>query len=121
MLILTYKKIGVENANVYQQKRKKVNLQATRHAYTKFVERFSIAFPNEKLSVENISDRFEKIFSSTSKVKNLSRQEKTRLKRHGEDTIFFRTMGLTFIVQNAKIVTVELSNKNTRHLNRTAG
>jgi len=103
----------------YVNKRgKEVNLQATRHAYAKFVERSSIAFPNDNLLANDVADKFERIFSTTSKVKNLNRKEKTRLKRHGDDTMFFRTNVFTFVVQNAQIVTVELSDKNTRHLNR---
>ena len=102
----------------YTNKRgKKVELEITRHAYSKFIERYLIAYPKSKLLTEEVGDRFNHIFKNTSKVKNLSRQEKTRLKRHGDDTMFFRTNKFTFIVKNAKVITVELSDVNMRHLN----
>jgi len=97
---------------------KEVTLQVTRHAYKKFIERYSIIFPKDVLSVNNISNTFKRVFSSTSKVKNLNQKEKIRLKRHGEDTMFFRTSGFTFVIANAKIVTVEISDKNKRYLNK---
>jgi len=100
------------------KKGKTVNLQATRHAYAKFIERYSIAFPNSPLLMKDVSNQFENIFKTTNKVKNLNRKEKTRLKRHGDDTMFFRTSVFTFVVKNKQIVTVELSDKNKRHLNK---
>ena len=99
------------------KKGKQVKLQATRHAYVKFIERYPKAFPNSPLLIEDVYNKFENIFSTTSKVKNLNKKEKIRLKRHGGDTMFFRTSSFTFVVKNAKIVTVELSDKNMRHLN----
>jgi len=105
----------------YTNKRNKiVNLQVTRHAYVKFIERYKIAFPDSPLLMKDVSNQFRQIFGTTSKVKNLNRQERTRLKRHGDDTMFFRTSVFTFVIKNATIVTVELSDKDKRHLNKIA-
>ena len=80
----------------YTNKRNKiVNLQATRHAYVKFIERYKIAFPDSPLLMKDVSNQFRQIFGTTSKVKNLNRQERTRLKRHGDDTMFLRTSVFT--------------------------
>ena len=72
----------------------------------------------QQLNKENLLEIFEKIFKTANKVINLNRKEKNRLKRHGQDTMFFRTNGFTFVVQNAQVVTVEISDKNKRHLNK---
>ena len=102
----------------YTNKRgKEVQLSVTRHAYTRFIERYKIAFPDSKMINEEVPNIFEKIFSRCTKVTKLNRRERTRLKRHGDDTMFFRTSGLTFVIQNAQIVTVELSDKGMRGLN----
>jgi len=100
------------------KKGKIVELHVTRHAYDKFIERYSLAFPNSDLPTRFVSDKFENIFNTTTKVKNLNRKEKIRLKRHGDDTMFFRTNMFTFVVKNKQVVTVELSGKNMRHLNK---
>jgi len=102
----------------YTNKRGKiVNLTVSRHAYSQFIERYKKAYTDSILLNKDVVDIFEKIFNKTNKVKNLNRREKIRLKRYGEDTMFFRTNYFTFVVQNAEIVTVELSDKNMRHLN----
>jgi len=40
------------------------------------------------------------------------------MRRHGKDTLYFRADTFTFIVQGATIVTVEISDKNKRRLNK---
>jgi hypothetical protein len=102
----------------YTNKRnKQVQLTVTRHAYSQFATRYRIYYKDSVLLDKDITDMFEKVFSRAQKVTKLSRKEKIRLKRHGEDTMFFRTNGFTFVIQNAQIMTVELSDKGTRHLN----
>ena len=99
------------------KRNKQVQLTVNRHAYSQFATRYRIYYPDSILLEKDIADTFEKIFSRTQKITKLNRKERIRLKRHGDDTMFFRTNGLTFVVQNATIVTVELSDKNKRHLN----
>jgi len=101
------------------KKGKEVKLVVTRHAYSQFVERYPKAFPDrEELQRGDIETIFSSMFAKAHQVKNLSKWEKTRMKRHGKDSMFFRTNGLTFVVQNAIIRTVEISDKNKRHLNK---
>ena len=102
----------------YVNKRgKTVQLQVTRHAYHKFAVRYNRAFPHDKVSNADIPKLFDKFFSETKRVEKLGRKGNIRLKRYGNDTMYFRTNFFTFTVQNATIITVELSNKDMRHLN----
>lgn len=102
----------------YTNKRgKKVKVSISRHAFAQFVKRYKIVFPDSILSNNETISIIAKMFSSTNLVKNLSRKERTRLKRHGDNTMFFRTSIFTFVVENAKIVTIELSDKNKRCYN----
>lgn len=108
---------GAKMLTYTNKKNKIVKLSVSRHAYNQFIVRYKKAYPDSILLDKNVADTLEKIFNKTNQVKNLNRKEKIRLKRHGEDTMFFRTNYFTFVVQNAEIVTVELSDKNMRHLN----
>lgn len=99
------------------KKGKEVKLSISRHAAQRFIERQLIAFPGQPLFNKDIEGQITRYFSTSNKVKNLSRQEKTRLLRYGQDTMFFRTSSFTFVVKNSVIVTIELSDKKMRHLN----
>lgn len=99
------------------RKGKTIQLRVSRHAYSQFIKRYKIAYPDDSIQNKDIQDMLERVFKTTNKVKKLNRREQTRLKRYGEDTMFFRTNFFTFIIQNKEVVTVELSDKNMRHLN----
>lgn len=91
-----------------------VELILSEHAKKRFVERW------KKLNNEPINNVEEEIinrFNSSNLVQNLSNKDKTRLKRYGKDTLYFRTFGFTFVVQNCIIKTIEISDKGKRHLN----
>lgn len=104
----------------YTNKRnKQVILSVARHAYTRFCERYPIAFGHTPQKGKLV-DIFENLFNSANRVTKLNGKEKVRAKRHGGETTYFRTCGFTFVVKNATIVTVELSDKGKRHLNKTA-
>lgn len=49
----------------------------------------------------------------------VERQDTKMSNRHGKDTIYFRTNEFTFIVQNGILVTVEISDSDMRHLNKS--
>jgi len=100
------------------KKDKVITLTATRHAYSQFVDRYKLAFAKKDLDNTEVPALFEKFFSESKRVTKLNRKEKTRLKRYGDDTMFFRTSYFTFVVQNKQIVTVELSNRRMRVLNK---
>ena len=99
------------------KKGKKVELTITRHAYVQFKERCSLVF-GHTIDDREVAASFEKIFATNDRVVKLNRQEQWRQKKHGGEALYFRTNGLTFIVQNANIVTVEISDKGKRHLNK---
>lgn len=96
----------------------KVFLNISRHAYTRFKERYLIISGKVDFDVHN---ELVRVFMYADRVKNLSRIEKRRLELHGADTMYFRNKDLTFIVQNAEIVTVEISKKEARFLNKISG
>ena len=102
------------------KKGKEVKLLATHHSYNRFMNRYNTLFPEKKIEPKQVVDCFNKFFSHAQRVKNINKQEKSRVKRYGQDTMFFRTNGFTFIVENAKIVTVEISDKNKIFINRIA-
>jgi hypothetical protein len=103
----------------YKNKKDKVILvTAKRHAYAQFFERYRLALPKKDLQNAQVPAEFERLFSISKKVTKLSRKEKTRLRRYGDDTMFFRTDFFTFVVQNKCIVTVEISDKDKRYMNK---
>ena len=103
----------------YENKKGKIiPVTVKRHAYAQFYERYKLVLPKKDLQNAQVPAELERLFSLSIKVKNLSRKEKTRLKRYGDDTMFFRTNFFTFIVQNKCIVTVEISDTNKRYMNK---
>lgn len=96
-------------------KHKKIMLTVTRHALVRFIERFKLIYSDE--SINKPTAQFSKMFNESQRVKNLSRKEKIRIKRHGA-TLFFRKDVFTFVVKDCNIVTVEVSDKCLRYLNR---
>ena len=94
----------------------KVELSITFHAINRFAKRWNRLHP-EQLMPGNVDEEITKLFSYSNRLKNLSQKEKNRLRRYGNDTLFFRHNDFTFIVQNMAIVTVEVSSKGKRHMN----
>lgn len=92
-----------------------VEVTVTRHAMRQLLERW-FALHGEELKdpdgwiLEN--------FSRSNLVKNLTRIEQERIKKYKGNTMFFRTHGFTFVVSDAKIVTIEISNRDNRALNK---
>ena len=97
---------------------KTVNVTAVPHAISRFSERYML-LTGKKLSTGELLGAFCSLFNSSSLVTNLGKHERTRLKRYSSmgKTLFFRNSGFTFVVADAKIWTVEISDKNKRHLN----
>lgn len=102
------------------KKGKIVNLTISPHAQKRFLERWPKVFPDKPVSKENVISVISEKFSHANKVQNLTTKEQKRIKSYGngKDTIFFRTNGFTFVVENACIVTIEISDKNQRVLNK---
>jgi len=57
------------------------------------------------------------LFPLTIRIKNLNIKERTRYKKHGP-TLYFRDNDFTFVVHNGVLVTVEISRKDHRRLNK---
>lgn len=103
----------------YQGKKGTVQVAITNHCRFRFRERFARAFPKRPL-LADIDAEIALWFNRAIRVTNLGAYEKKRMDRHGKDTLYFRTNGFTFVVQDAVIVTVELSDRDTRHMNKKA-
>jgi hypothetical protein len=57
-------------------------------------------------------------FSRAKRLENFGRKLRTRINRYGKDTLYFRHEQFTFVVQDASLVTVEISDSSKRHLNK---
>ncbi len=93
-----------------------IQLQITYHALKRFCERWVCLYntPVPENACEFITQKFLK----SSRVININKFERKRLKRYGKDTIFFRNSDFTFVVYNKAIVTIEISRKEKRQLNK---
>lgn len=98
---------------------KKVPVSLTLHAVDRFVQRFNLIHPQKKIDYHIAEDTIAELFCKSNRLINLKRQHKYRLKKHGSDTMFFKTNNFTFVVQNAQIVTIEISNDECRYLNHS--
>ncbi len=99
------------------KKGKSIGIQISPHARKRFSERWKAAFPDESMNVP-VDEEIAKWFCRAARVTNLTKTEKQRLKRHGHDTLFFRSSHFTFVVQDGVLKTVELSDSGMRHLNK---
>ena len=100
------------------KKDKEVQLTITRHAQRQFYERWEKIFPDKPLDPQKVDDKIIEWFSHSQKVTTVSKHVKSRRKKYGQGTLYFRTNGFTFVVSDAKIVTIEISDKYMRHLNK---
>lgn len=101
----------------YIGKKGPVQVAITRHCRDRFQERWARAFPNSPLPPD-INGEIARRFNRATRITNLGAYEKKRMDRHGKDTLYFRADSFTFIVQDASILTVELSDRGMRHLNK---
>lgn len=101
------------------KKGNKVSVSITGHAKRRFLQRWNALYPHDPMSDRDMPERLRDMFNASQRRTNLSRKEKTRLKRHGRDTMFFARGGFTFVVQDAQIVTVEIAVKELRNLNKS--
>lgn len=99
------------------RKGQQVRLVITHHARQRFRERWTVAFPGKPLRGA-VDGHVAEWFGKAQRAEPLSRRDHTRLRRHGDDTLFFRAPPFTFVVQSGAILTVELSDRGLRPLNR---
>ena len=99
----------------FNKKGEKVEVTLSRHALERFEDRYFQVF--KERPKDSLAD-LEKRFNSASRVRNYNTKELSRLKRYGKDTMFFRNLYFTFVVRNRTVVTVEISRKDLRYLNK---
>lgn len=92
-------------------------VQISGHAYQQFESRWKLLHPDKPL-VGGLHQSLIHHFNRADRLRNLKGKDLLRLARHGKDTLFFRTSGFTFVVKDRTIVTVEISDRGMRHLNK---
>jgi Fe-S cluster biosynthesis and repair protein YggX len=109
--------VGVPRPSYVNKRGKTIPLQVSRHAYLQFRERCRL-LANDKLD-ESLAGMV-RYFSHSNRVVNLKSYENCRMRRYGNgsDTLYFRTKSFTFVVHDGVIVTVEISDRGKRHLNK---
>lgn len=99
-------------------KGKQVCIGITRHARKRFIERWGRIYPDCQLDPGTADSKIAEWFSLAKREETNDRRIRTRLKRHGKDTLYFKNSHFTFIVQDATLLTVEISDRNKRYLNK---
>jgi hypothetical protein len=115
---LEKKKPSSKKAFYMNKRGKRVNVGYTTHAKDRFKERWNLAFPSSKIAPSKVEETIIHWFNNSSLVKNFCKKEKQRIKKY-KNTLFFRCNCFTFVVQNATIITIELSDRGCRHLNKS--
>lgn len=110
------------NFELYYKNKKDnvVQVAATEHALDRFIERYSLLF-GVTLDAEAAIEKIKHLFKHADRLTKLGKHSRQRLEKYGRDTMFFRKNEFTFVVQNTRLVTVEISAKNRRHLNKKKG
>ena len=109
-------------SKIYYQNKKgnPVSVGVTDHAIARFIERYNLLF-GTALDVDAAIEKIAHLFKHANRLTKLGKHYRQRLERHGRDTLFFRKNEFTFVIQDAHLVSVEISAKNHRHLNKKKG
>lgn len=99
------------------KKGKKVVLEVTTHALNRIARR-TLVMQDKHLMALPPMEQIRKLMTHATRVTSLNGKEKRRVKRYGKDTMYFRHGNYTVVVQNAAILTVEISSKGNRGLNK---
>lgn len=94
-----------------------IKVAMTRHAVFQMQERYEKLF-DKKLTPLEAEQQIIKRFPGCNRLKNFKNVEKKRIKKYPGVTLFFRDLEFTFIVQDAKLMSVEISREGKRHLNK---
>ena len=97
------------------RKERDVKVEISHHAVSQFRKRWKSLYDKD-IQVHDAITNIQKLFSECSKLKNLNKFEKQRVKKYG-DTIYFRRNTWTFVVSNQTLVTIEISGKDLRDKN----
>lgn len=94
-----------------------VEVTICRHAVFQMQDRYQLLF-DQKITATQAEQQIVKRFPGCNRLKNFKQVEKSRIKRHPGATLFFRDLDFTFVVQDAKLRSVEISRVGMRHLNK---
>ena len=104
------------------RKGKRVDLTITGHARLRFVERYNKIFPEAPiLDYATAETTIENWWKNAVLKINKTKQLKERIKKYGDDSMYFISTYFVFVVQNKQIVTIEIGARNKKHLNRGKG
>ena len=108
------------NFELYYKNKKgsKVSVTPTQHALDRYLERWKLVQSDKDTTDAEILCTLPHYFNLADRLTKLGKHDQERLKKYGKDTMFFRKNHWTFVVQNSQLVTVEISSKNNRHLNK---
>lgn len=101
----------------YNQKGRKVTVLIKRHAVLAFRQRYEKLF-NKAISAVDAEAYIIYHFPYADRVKNFSPIEKARTKKYNAVTLIFRDIDFSYIVQDGMLMTVEISRRGHRHLNK---
>jgi hypothetical protein len=105
---------------VYTNNRgKQIVVGITHHARKRFLERWERVNPTVALTDSTVDQTLADCFSQSKRLENFGRKMLARINRYGKDTLYFQHDQFTFVVQDASLVTVEISNSAKRHLNKS--
>ncbi|HUN24247.1 MAG TPA: hypothetical protein PK299_14040 [Anaerolineales bacterium] len=100
------------------KKGNRVEITVTHHALERFFERWNRIFPHLAITRAQLWDKLAEQFAMSNRVGKINSKLRLRQKRHGKDTLYFRGNGLTFVVQDATLLTVEIHTEGKRYLNK---
>jgi len=97
-----------------------VRVAITNHARDRFLERWHRAFPGRPLPAD-LDTAIGSWFGKARRLHPKRGQYRARMRRYGEDTLYFFAPPFIFVVQSSVLRTVELGSRGTRELNRDGG
>lgn len=102
-------------ASYVNKKQKTIYVHVTTHAVARFTERYRLI---RGAPVANPKETLIEYFNASTRRTPQTEKERQRLKRYGTDTLFFKFQDFTFVVHDGCIVTVEITAKGKRGLNK---
>jgi hypothetical protein len=95
----------------------KIDVKISFHSSAQFQKRYETI--TGKVLTDDLLWVMTQEFNAAYLVTNLDKHYRKRLRRYGEDTLFFKKDSFVFVVQNAVIKTVEIAENSKRDLNTT--
>jgi len=96
-----------------------IEVVVTQHARNRFSQRWLYVFPTKPLP-ESWDDTIALWFAKAQRLNVISPKYRTRLRRHGKDTLYYLASPFVFVIQSTILRTVELGTNATRLYNNNA-